>query len=555
MNNVKAWKQALVNLRSANDAECRLEYLITCASYQIPGPAILKAYHDQLLLILARAFDKKTNLLAETELMRIVYLLRMHEQRKTWQHSLTNSGLPYTEMRCQYSASMVKWVIETFPDHLLPIDADSNREIFRQLSQAALPGIEFHHATQGKYNIWNRIKWLSGFYKDTRALQWLINLIDQQDWTTVLKDQLYDGLKIFVSWKLGNEKTGITFARLPVKSVFYTKPDKLITDPSAILKKKVSGPLNCSLEGKLSLLSTIRCCLAFYARETDPVSHADTEETFLYEMGDGLQIALTGMVKERKLALESYIGYMAFKNGIPLSYGGGWIWGHRCKIGINIFPPFRGKDSDKLFCQIMRLYFQVYNVRCFVVKPYQFGKGNPEGLKTGAFWFYYKLGFRPVNAEIRKIAELEYDKIKSTKKYRTPVSLLRKFTACNKEWKPEKTNHLFIDADKVSIAITEMIKKTFSGDRILAIKKSMGELKRFLGLKRLPNFKPVEKKVWGNWCLLFVCMPGTESWTRADRKKFQQILFLKAKGNELDFIRELQKHKKFWTSIQEMLKN
>ena len=40
----------------------------------------------------------------------------------------------------------------------------------------------------------------------------------------------------------------------------------------------------------------------------------------------------------------------------------------------------------------------------FVVKPYQFGKGNPEGLKSGAFWFYYRLGFRPVRDDIREQA-------------------------------------------------------------------------------------------------------------------------------------------------------
>ena len=76
----------------------------------------------------------------------------------------------------------------------------------------------------------------------------------------------------------------------------------------------------------------------------------------------------------------------------------------------------------------MRLYYQVYHVRRFVVKPYQFGKRNPEGLKSGAFWFYYKLGFRPVREDIRKISGLEWNKIKSDTKYRTPISVLKRLT-------------------------------------------------------------------------------------------------------------------------------
>ena len=555
MNNVIAWKELLTQLRKADHAEICFTSLITCSKLHIPGPAILKSYHDTLFFLLANPFDENCSRLAEEELERLVTILRKHTDNRNWQHFLSNSGLPYTEIRCQYGSTMVKWLMQEFPDMLYPVESDADFEVFQQLSQAALPGIEFHHTTQGKYNIWNRIKWLSGHYRNTAALQWLINLIDQQDWTPVLKDQLYDGLKVYVSWKLVNDKTGITFNRLLVKSVFYKKPDKSIADPLAILSKRINGPIQSSLEEKLKLISIVRSSLAFYARETDPVTHADTEETFLYEMGEGLQIALTGMVKDRRLALESYIGYMAFKNGIPVSYGGGWIWGHRCKIGINIYPPFRGRGSDKLFCQILRLYFQVYAVRRFVVKPYQFGKGNPEGLKSGAFWFYYKLGFRPVNEDIKKMADSEWEKISAGKNYRSPLSVLKSFTACNKEWEPVKTRLHFIDADKVSITVTKMINHQFAGNRKLAIESCMKELRSFIGLKKIPKLQPLERKVWHNWSLLFVCMPETELWNKTARKKFHQLLELKANGFELDFIRELQVHEDFWNSLLKMTVN
>jgi hypothetical protein len=78
-------------------------------------------------------------------------------------------------------------------------------------------------------------------------------------------------------------------------------------------------------------------------------------------------------------------------------------------------------------------------------------------------------------------------------------------------------------------------------------------MKRFLDLKRLPIFQPVEKKVWSNWCLLFLCLPGTDSWTVSDRKQFHQLLEIKAKGKEIDFIHHLQEHKKCWISIKALL--
>lgn len=106
---------------------------------------------------------------------------------------------------------------------------------------------------------------------------------------------------------------------------------------------------------------------------------------------------------------------MAFKNGIPVSYGGGWILGTSCKIGVNIYPAFRKGESAWMFCQVLRLYHQNFKVSYFYVNPYQFGKGNPEGLKSGAFWFYYRLGFRPVQTDINVLSKTEWKKINTDK--------------------------------------------------------------------------------------------------------------------------------------------
>lgn len=102
--------------------------------------------------------------------------------------------------------------------------------------------------------------------------------------------------------------------------------------------------------------------------------------------------------------MESYIGYLVLKNNIPVSYGGGWIFGERCQFGINILQSFRGGESGLIICEILRVYHQHFGVTRFVVKPYQFGLHNPEAIKTGAFWFYYKLGFRPENEQLKEQA-------------------------------------------------------------------------------------------------------------------------------------------------------
>ena len=62
----------------------------------------------------------------------------------------------------------------------------------------------------------------------------------------------------------------------------------------------------------------------------------------------------------------------------------------------------------------------------FVLDPYQIGYENEEGIESGAFWFYRKLGFRPTSRELLKLTEKEEQKIATRKQYRTSAKTLRK---------------------------------------------------------------------------------------------------------------------------------
>ena len=59
-------------------------------------------------------------------------------------------------------------------------------------------------------------------------------------------------------------------------------------------------------------------------------------------------------------------------------------------MGLNVLPPFRGGNSTRLFTQLLRLYARKYKVERFEAENYQLGHQNPEGLRSGAYWFYYR---------------------------------------------------------------------------------------------------------------------------------------------------------------------
>jgi hypothetical protein len=297
----------------------------------------------------------------------------------------------------------------------------------------------------------------------------------------------------------------------------------------------------------------MRASLAFSYRETDPLTFADEDEIELFDMGRGVRVALVGMEKRKRLSLESYIGYMAFKNGLPIAYGGGWLWGQRCKIGINIFPPFRRGESAWLFCQVLRIYYQYFGSRHFIVKPYQYGKGNPEGLKSGAFWFYYKLGFRPSDHIIKQEAAGEWSKTRADKKYRTGLNILQRFTSSNMEWKTSEQSFPHFDAAVLSRVISNSINKNFGRSRKKAMAGSLAKMQTKFPLEYLRKQIPVQSRVIENWSLLTGLIDDIEQWTPGQKKTVLQLVHLKQAGKEKDYIIQLQKHRRLWKSLQDIV--
>ncbi len=173
--------------------------------------------------------------------------------------------------------------------------------------------------------------------------------------------------------------------------------------------------------------------LAALGRETDAIALACPDGVRYYELERGVAVALYTMRPDRRSPLDSHVGMMVFKNGVPVGYGGGWPFLGACKIGVNVFAPFRGGESALLFGQVLRVYRQCFDVERFVAEPSQFGGTNKEGLQSGAFWFYYRLGFRPLDPRAAQRAEDAWARMRADPGQRTPIGELRRFTGSDIE--------------------------------------------------------------------------------------------------------------------------
>jgi hypothetical protein len=173
------------------------------------------------------------------------------------------------------------------------------------------------------------------------------------------------------------------------------------------------------------LIDVAMVALAVRHRETYHFNHANPEEVYLADVGEGISIAVFGLLPKYRFALECTIGYLILSNGIPIGYGESIVLFRQVNTGINIFDEYRDSEASFLWVQVMCLYHHLVGCTRFIAKAYQFGGDNDEALKSGAFWFYYRLGYRPVVPAVRKLAQREADRIRRDKKYRSGLPTLR----------------------------------------------------------------------------------------------------------------------------------
>lgn len=531
-------KSHILDIRNNPGLSLQKETLSNCRNLSYSYSALLKEYHDALLFVRAYPSDEESVEMAGNELIRVAAFIRQAKGER-WRLSMTGSGLPGTQITCQYTRILLRWLLDSCPEAIQPAETASGPAEVKAFFQSLLPGIEFNGSATGSLSLWKRIRVLSGHNFNREALEWLLQLTEQAPIPVLLKDQLFDGLKIFTSWTLMMDGLNRSFLEASGGKKAYYATGKKFQFSSQI--RKPLKNLFPDQNEKIRLISIARASLAFYYRETDPFTYASPSETNYFELGDGFRIALYGMTQDRRFSLDSYIGFLAFKNGLPVAYGGGWIFGHRCKIGVNIYPPYRGADSAFLFTQVLRVYYQQYRVHYFLVKPYQFGRGNPEGIRTGAFWFYYKLGFRSASPAIERLSGSEWEKIKSGKGYRSSPDILKKMTEAPLILVLKKEGLTDPRAAELSERITCMIRDQYAGNRLQALESANRRWRKMGGLPH-STFKEVTSAAWQDWLLLFLFLGGANPrkavWAKLTRLRF--------KAAEAVFIRYWQENRQLW---------
>jgi hypothetical protein len=395
---------------------------------------LLPLYH-QLIFLKAYPSGEKEYTLTVQVLKKITTRLKQLTALK--RKNFTNQGLPFCPIETEFSHDCVRWIMNSVNGKTEITSASKNAD-YNTLIKHLLPAVTRYQTTAGWSN--DELLRVLGI-PDASLLNVWIDLFNQSDDNPSIKDELWKQLGITLRISPAHESVSIAHNTFQTENIFYHHEILKRFDHVDLLNTTLPEHKKLNTEQVRNLADCIKTNMLLYARETDPTTYLDMKSLRYYELERGISIALYSMTPDRQLPLESYVGYTLFKNGLPAAYGGSWIFGYRAYFGINILDSYRGGESGYIMCQLLRTYIQLFNLHHIEVEPYQYGQDNEDGLKSGAFWFYYRYGFRPVDKELNKIAAVEYKKIQQQTGYKSSIRTLKRFTESNMVLKTGQITH------------------------------------------------------------------------------------------------------------------
>jgi hypothetical protein len=438
----------------------RKRLLEGCKSVPLVKGKALIAYTESLMFLRVYQSDQRLHGLIEREMNRVVAFLRDRKGNENGE----NDGLPFQPVRTRFSLDFLNWLQSRNDVSVRITSINETNATLNDLLRLTLPSAERELTSAG--HVQDGILEALGIIEKNK-LEFILDQFSALSARRDVADYLFDALDIQVEVLPKRKEVSKLFNRLSFVDEFVHADIQRKFDHIELLNRPLPDALSLTDEQQSEATRVIRDAMLLNARETDPATYLDQDSLRIFQLERGISIAFFGMTGMRQLAFESYIGYTLFKNGYPVSYGGGWVFGKRSLFGINIFDAFRGGESGYIMCQLLRTYRQAFGIDYFEVEPYQYGADNPDGIKSGAFWFYYRYGFRPLDKSLNKLASDEASKIATRKGYRSSENTLIRFTESNIALEISRPQRMTVAL--ISERITKMIRSQFKGDRANAV--------------------------------------------------------------------------------------
>ncbi|MCC6193304.1 MAG: hypothetical protein IT518_02455, partial [Burkholderiales bacterium] len=386
--------------------------------------------------------------------------------------------------------------------------------------------------------------------------------VSDLQWLTAVEpgvEDAWDAAEPPIAWQLGECRGCVTNNMVSAVDVACREG---MRKPAPDTKAAVAQPLaaieRLPRRRALEVVACARAALAARCREVNAMTYPNPDEVWWCDLGEGVALAVIGIARERRIPLETNTGYLVLANGVPIGYGGVTPLFRQANTGINIFDSFRGSEAAYLWTQMLRAFHTLYGSTRFVINPYQFGAGNAEAIRSGAFWFYYRLGFRPAAAATRSLAAREARRMAGDRAYRSDVRTLRALASGDLclDLPGHDAQDDFDEAllSKAGARAARQLARVATLSRGGAQSYLASEVARELSLDDPAHWPAEERRGFESLAPIFAHLPGMTEWPRADREALAAMLRAKGLAQERTFALRAARAPRAFHALREALR-
>ena len=513
-----------------------------------PNAEALIRFHELLLFLCAYPQSARVRSLSELLLKgfsKYVEALRDADMDLDSLEHPEVSGIAGLSVTDTFSFFVVQWLLRRHPAQV-SLDwewfEDENR--LAETWPRFMPLLEDDAAVEANvpYQAWLRAARPAGM----KDLRWLLQQFEATPKTEKEKAEVYDSQQLYVRWTplYRGTRTGM---RLPVRKVFYHR-EPLIRRRDVSLRTELEKPsptlrLLTPKQGE-AILDMAREASTVRYRELYGFTHGDAKRIFKTNIGRGVDIFVMGLPAEWRLPLRAYHAAMIFKNGVPIGYFEGLSLFERMESGFNLYYTFRDGETAWLYARTLNIFRHLLGVTAFSLDPYQIGHENEEGIESGAFWFYRKLGFRPTKPDIRKLVAREEEKLTARPAYRTSARTLRKLAAGPMIFEMDQSRVGEWDRSqvrKIGLAVQRQMAAKFGGEAERLRNESVKTVARTL--KTDPaRWDGDELTALRDFAVTLSLVPDLGRWSTVEKQQLVKIIQAKAGKDEARYLKLMQKH-------------
>ncbi|HUG38206.1 MAG TPA: hypothetical protein VML54_14710, partial [Candidatus Limnocylindrales bacterium] len=465
---------------SPADRSRKRELLDALAAIEIRVPSALLRLHETLCFL--QAYPDDPDILARVDRGLDAIPARVARLRPAARTRLHGSGIAGTTLDYPFGLPMTRWLLARARGAVeIAWGKVRDEERIDDVLALLVTKAEEDAFTEG--GLGGR-RWLDVATGGRRRahLDALASVFAQAALPGAVRDWLFETLELPVLWRLSNPALSRTMARLPhAPTIFHPDGPRRQVDVIAEVKRPLGAIRRAARLEADALIDAARLAMATRERELHCFSHPNPDDVWLADPEPGLRITLFGIRPEARQSFEAYYGFLALKNGVPVSYGAGWCLFDALEFAFNVFPSFRQGESTFVMSQVLRVYRQHLGRTTFAIDPFQIGRDNEEAIRSGAFYFYYRAGFRPLHADVLRVLAGEEARIARDAAYRSPPAVLRRLA--------RDEIHLRLDdrrtapprrvsASDLAAVVTRWIAREHAGDRAAATRayQRVGEL-------------------------------------------------------------------------------